>query len=218
MKQIILAALLALIFSVSAFAQTENNSLCAKNPNAPGVVEPGTPMRFVATVSGLSPDVKIGYEWKVSAGTIVSGQGTCAIVVDTTGLSNVNITAEVTVTGLPACCPNTASETRSVASKIRNELFDEFGKLANDDVKARIQNLYVELGNNPNAQGYIINYGTDREIAVREKQIQDAIKFLNFDGRRLTMIRGGANPRGTGAWSKVWIIPPGGEIPMPDQD
>jgi hypothetical protein len=218
MKQIFFASILALIFSFSVFAQTENNSLCAKTPGTAGVVQAGTPMKFVATLSGKTDGLTLGYEWKVSAGTIISGQGTCSIVVDTTGLSNVNITAEVTITGLPACCPNVASETGSVVAKPERELWDEFGPLSNDDVKARIQNLYVELGNYPNGQGYIIIYGTEKEMAARERQIHEAVRFLNFDGKRLTIVRGGANPRGAGAWSKVWIVLPGAELPRPDDN
>jgi hypothetical protein len=215
MKQIFFALILVFGFGFSVFAQTEN-SLCAKTPGTAGVVEAGTPMKFVATVSGKTENLKLEYEWKVSAGTIISGQGTCSIVVDTTGLAGgTNITAEVTVKGFPECCPNTASETGSIAVKPIIEPFDYFGKLANDEVKARIQNLYVELGNNPNAQGYIINYGTDNEISARERQIQEAVRFLKLDANRLTIIRGGANPRGTGAWSMVWIVPPGAKPPTP---
>lgn len=215
MKQIFFALILVFGFGFSVFAQTEN-SLCAKTPGTAGVVEAGTPMKFVATLSGKTEGLTLGYEWKVSAGTIISGQGTCSITVDTTGLAGgTNITAEVTVTGLSECCPNTASETGSIAHKIENERFDEFGKLSNDEVKARIQNLYVELGNNPNAQGYVINYGTEKEIAARERQIQEAIRFLKLDGNRLTMIRGGANLRGGGVYTKVWILLPGAKFPQP---
>ncbi len=215
MKQIIFALILALFFSLSTFAQTEN-SLCAKTLGTAGVVEAGTPMKFVATVSGKTESLTLGYEWKVSAGTIVSGQGTCAIVVDTTGLAGgTNITAEVTVKGFPECCPNTASETGSIALKIEGDPFDDFGKIPKDEVKARIQNLYVALANNPNAQGYIITYGTEKEIVARERQIQEAIRFLKLDDKRLTMIRGGANPIGTGVRSIVWIVPPGAKPPTP---
>jgi hypothetical protein len=213
MKQIFFTTILALIFSFSVLGQAENQ-LCAKTPGTAGVVEAGTPMKFVATLSGKTDNLTLAYEWKVSAGTIMSGQGTCSITVNTTGLTGgTNITAEVTVKGLPECCPNTASETGSIMSKPERERFDEFGKLPNDEVKARIQNMYVELGNNPNAQGYVINYGTEKEIAARERQIQEAIRFLKLDGNRLTMIRGGANSFGTR--SIIWIIPPGAKPPTP---
>ena len=221
MKQIFFASLLALIFSFSVFAQTENNSLCAKTPGTAGVVEAGTPMKFVATVSGKIDGLTLGYEWKVSNGTIISGQGTCSITVDTTGLAGgTNITAEVTITGLPACCPNIASETGSIAErKISARAQDEFGRLSNDDVRARMDGLFVALGNYPGAQGYIINYGTDREIERREKLMKDHIRLRRYDASRVTIIRGGANPRGeSGDWSVIWIVPPGAELPRPDEN
>jgi len=113
-------------------------------------------------------------------------------------------------------CQKTSSETGSIAEKPRPRLFDEFGKLPDDEVKARIQNLYIELGNNPGAQGYIINYGTDKEITARERQIRKAIDFLKQDPSRITLVRGGANPNGAGVWTKVWIVPPGADNPTPD--
>jgi hypothetical protein len=216
MKQIFFTFILALFFSFSAFAQNQNQ-LCSKMPGTGGVVEAGTPMKFVATLSGKTDNLTLEYEWKVSAGTIVSGQGTCSITVDTTGLADgTNITAEVTVKGLPEGCPNMASETGSIAvPKIIGEPLDRFGKLPRDEVKARMDALFVALGNEPNAQGYIINYGTDKEIAAREKIFRDAIAFRKYDVSRITFIRGGANPNGEGIWTIVWIVPPGAEPPTP---
>ena len=182
-----------------------------------GVVQPGESMSFTATVSGGSSS-DITYNWTVSAGTITSGQGTPSITVGgTETLAGQNITATVEIGGAGLCdnCPRTNSETGSVADKPRARLFDEFGPLVDDDVKARIQNLYVELGNNPSAQGYIINYGTDREIANRERQIRKAISFLKLDPSRVTLVRGGASPNG-GVYTKVWIVPPGADNPTPD--
>jgi hypothetical protein len=216
MKQLFFAFILALLYCFSIFGQTQNQ-LCAKTEGTGGVVEAGTPMKFVATVSGKTDGLILEYEWKVSAGTIASGQGTCSIIVDTTGLAGgTNITAEVKVKGLPENCPNTASETGSIALQIENEAFDRFGKLSNDEMKARIQNLYIELGNNPNSQGYIINYGTEQEISARERQIQNAIRFLKLDANRITFIRGGENPwREKASWTIVWIVPPGAKPPTP---
>ncbi|HVE58085.1 MAG TPA: hypothetical protein VNB22_14735, partial [Pyrinomonadaceae bacterium] len=112
-------------------------------------------------------------------------------------------------------CASTASETGSVAPKLIGCAFDQYGKLTTNEVKARIQNLYVELGNNPSSQGYIINYGTDEEMTNREKQIQKAINFLKFDANRVTIARGSAEPNETGLRTIVWIVPPGAEFPKP---
>lgn len=175
MKQIVFALTLITIFSFSAFAQ---NSSCAKiEVTGGGVILSGEPMEFSVKVTGLTKTSILEYERKVSAGTISSGQGTPSITVHTKGLEDQNVTAEVKVNGLYDDCVNTASETGSVTRIIGCPL-DTYGKLTFADVKARIQNLYVELGNNPDSQGYIINYGTDEEVIVRERQILKAIKYL----------------------------------------
>ena len=219
MKQILFALFLALFFCLPGFAQTENSS-CVKMPGTGGVVEAGTPMKFVATLSGKTDNLTLGYEWKVSAGTIISGQGTCAITVDTTGLANgTNITAEVTVKGLPEGCPNTASETGSIiVRKIIGEPLDNFGKLPNDEIRARIDAMFIALGNYPNAQAYLINYGNDKEIAAREKLIRNHVGFRKYDVSRITFIKCGANALGAGARTTIWIVPPGAEPPTGNCD
>ena len=85
--------------------------------------------------------------------------------------------------------------------------------IKDDDIKARVDAFYIELNNNPSASGYIINYGTDKEIARREAQIRKAIAFRKYDSSRITMVRGGNT--GVGAVSKFWLVPAGAENPAP---
>src|SRR4051812_40414256 len=100
MKQIIFTMILALVFSISAFAQN-TNSLCAKiEVTGGGVLQPGEGMNFTANVTGTTKNSTLEYEWKVSSGIIASGQGTFSITIDTTGLENTNVTAEVKIKGL----------------------------------------------------------------------------------------------------------------------
>jgi hypothetical protein len=212
MKQIIFTIILALCFGISVFAQTEK-SLCPKiEVVGGGQVKPGEPMAFSANVTGGMSKQNLAYEWKVSQGIISSGQGTASITIDTTGLDDTNITAEVKIKGLYDNCVDSASEAGSVIQGIRCILpIDNFGKLPNDEVKARVDALYIALGNEPNAQAYIKNYGTEQEIAAREKQIRKAIIFLKRDASRIKMISGGENPNG-GVWTKIWNVLPGTEI------
>jgi hypothetical protein len=178
-----------------------------------GVTDPGNTMTFTANVSG-GPDVT--YNWTVSAGTIESGQGTPSIVVRTSAAdAGQTITATVTLGGQdPACnCPSTASGTGVVARTPEAVLVDEFGKLPNDDIRGRLDNFFTELQNNPNNQGYIINYGTDREITARERLITNHITFRNFDRSRITLVRGG--DRGNGPETRLYRIPPGATNPNP---
>lgn len=180
-----------------------------------GITQPGDTMTFTAIVSGGTAS-NLTYNWTVSAGTIESGQGTPSITVRTTReMANSNVTATVDVGGQdPACnCPRTASGNGSVAPKPEAVLIDEFGKLANDDVRGRLDAFFAELANNPNNQGYIINYGTDRDVAARERLITNHINFRRFDRSRITMVRGGDN--GGVINTKLYRIPPGADNPTP---
>ena len=178
-----------------------------------GVTTIGDTMTFTANVSG-GPDVT--YNWTVSAGTIESGQGTPSIVVRTSAANaNSNIRAEVTIGGLdPNCnCPNTAAESGPVSSIIEAILIDEFGKMVADEIRSRLDNFFQELSNNPNNQGYIILYGPDREVAARERLIQNHIAFRKFDRSRITLVRGGDT--GEGIKTKLYRVPPGAANPNP---
>ena len=63
-----------------------------------------------------------------------------------------------------------------------------------------------------NLQGYIINYGTDKEITKRENQIRESIDFRKYDSYRLTFVRGGNNGK---LKTVFWIVPAGTEPPTP---
>ncbi|MGQ0541612.1 MAG: hypothetical protein ACT4O9_07160 [Blastocatellia bacterium] len=178
-----------------------------------GITNPGDAMTFTANVSG---GADLTYNWTVSGGTIESGQGTRSILVRTTVAdAGSNITATVDLGGLdPACgCPTTASERGPVDPRPTAPLVDEFGKLANDVIRGRLDTFFAELANNPNNQGYIINYGTDRDVTAREKLINNHIKFRNFDASRITMVRGGDT--GAGVNTKLYRVPPGADNPNP---
>ena len=56
--------------------------------------------------------------------------------------------------------------------KPQANLFDEFEMATNGNVKMRTDSFFTELSNNPASQGYIVNFGTNREIAGRERHNQ----------------------------------------------
>ncbi|HQU93418.1 MAG TPA: hypothetical protein PLK77_14025 [Pyrinomonadaceae bacterium] len=186
-------------------------SLTVSGPS--GITNPGDAMTFTANVSGGTQD-SVTYNWTVSAGTITSGQGTPSISVDTTGLAGQSVTATVEIGGTdPTCgCPTTASETGGIAPLPDHVLVDEFGAMPNDDIRGRLDLFFAELSNNPNNQGYIINYGTPAQVATRERLIRNHIAFRRFDASRITLVNGG----NTGAVStKLYRVPPGANNPTP---
>jgi len=217
MKQIFFAVILALVFSVLTFAQSEK-SPCPEidvSIDANELFNLTEPMLFSVKVGDEAKNLSLEYAWTVTQGKIIEGQGTPSIKVDIAGLNDLNITATVEIKGLPKNCAKIASETGSVVIDYRAKLFNEYGKLSANKIREHLKSLYVELGNNSKFKGYIINYGTDTEIAIREKQIRKARNFLKYDASRITIVNGGSNPNGTGVWTKVWIVPPGADNPQP---
>lgn len=181
-----------------------------------GITPPGETMTFTANVTAGTYDPT--YNWTVSAGSIESGQGTSSIVVRTTpDMAGSSVTATVDIGGAPADCncgSITGSETGGIAPNPDPVLVDEFGKMPNDDIRGRLDLFFAELSNNPNNQGYIINYGTPKEITALERLITNHINFRKFDRSRITMVNGGASPDGT-QQTKLYRVPPGAENPAP---
>lgn len=110
---------------------------------------------------------------------------------------------------------------QSQQNKEQNEtkkayIFAELGKANNVQVKNLFDKfdsvLIKEFGNKFSPEGYIINYGTDKEVARREKQIRDSIKFRRYDTYRITFVRAG---NGGKLKSIFWIVPAGAELPTP---
>lgn len=79
--------------------------------------------------------------------------------------------------------------------KLQNiaELFDELEKATIEDVKARTDFLFVKLNEDLSSQGYILNYGTEKQIALREKLIKQEIAFRRYDSTRVIFVNAGTN-------------------------
>jgi hypothetical protein len=177
-----------------------------------GLTTPGDTMTFTANVTGGTTD-RVTYDWSVNNGTIIEGQGTPVIRVATSqDMAGQNVTATVRIGGVCEECPREASDTGSLQERLEATEIDNFGVLPNDEVRARIDNLFISLQNNPNAQGYIINYGSARDVARRETLIRNHIRLRNYDESRITFIRGGTGPLRT----TLWVVPQGATPPTPD--
>jgi len=179
------------------------------------VTAPGGTMTFTANLSGGNQD-GITYTWSVSAGEIVEGQGTPSIRVQVPSDGVTNVTATVTIGGTdPECnCNKEASETAGVSTVTpeRREV-DDFGPLANDDVRQRLDAFFATLQSDPTAQGFIINYGTPRNVTRRETLIRNHITFRGFDASRITFVNGGDN--GEGIRTRLVLVPAGADAPTP---
>ena len=80
------------------------------------------PITFEAIVAGGEPGVKLTYNWTVTAGKIISGQGTYRLTVDTSNLDGRSATATVSLEGAhPACTISPASCTINIHGPAYNK-------------------------------------------------------------------------------------------------
>jgi hypothetical protein len=185
--------------------------------------------RNVASVTPIA-GTALNYAWKVSPSDaiVTSGLGTQAITVNTKGLGGRTLMVEVDVTDgvydascrqriavdvpitpLPPVKPPTAP------------LIDEFIFRSFDDDKARMDNLAIELQNNPTWIGYIIMYqGTDQKSQrtgdvgkLSQRALDYLVKARGVDPSRIQVVRGGSR---TSTTYQFYVVPPGAEFPVPN--
>jgi hypothetical protein len=72
---------------------------------------PNSPLACMVYPSGVHPEQKFDYNWTISAGTITSGQGTRRIILNTEGIQEKSLTAEVLVSIPVGKCVTNASYT-----------------------------------------------------------------------------------------------------------
>ena len=175
------------------------------------------PVTFTANLSGGSANVTPTYNWTVSAGRIISGEGTASITVDTEGLAGQTIRATLDVGGYGMPCPASCSVSLPIVLKPRK--FDEYYDIARNDEKARLDNYAIQLQSEPGAQGYIIIYPSQKaksnEAQARATRISDyLVNSRGIDSSRFTVTMGGAREN----WMiELWIVPQGAPPPVPQR-
>jgi len=191
------------------------------NVSAPATVNDGDVVTFSADV-GYAGQSGLNYTWTVSppSARILTGAGTPTITVDSAGLGSRRVTAILVVddgSGDRACRQSAQAQTNVVAQRIPEgpKRFDEFPSVAFDDDKARLDNLAIELQNNPGAQGYVIAYAGRRSRAGEAERMGDrAVKYLaetrGISRNRLVFVNGGY--RENNAY-ELWLVPQGADVP-----
>ncbi|MDT4896304.1 MAG: hypothetical protein QOH25_1381 [Acidobacteriota bacterium] len=180
----------------------------------PDTVTLGAPVTFTANLSGGTANITPVYNWTISAGTIISGQGTPSIQVDTTGLGGQPITANLSVEGYNLSCP--ANCTVQVPRKISSTLVDYYPPIRLNDEKARLDNFAIQLQNDPNAKGYVVVYGgTKAKAGEKQKRVKRAYDYLvntrGISADRIVTMEGGVRDVTT---TELWIVPLGADPPV----
>ncbi|HSK64816.1 MAG TPA: hypothetical protein VK893_13275 [Pyrinomonadaceae bacterium] len=192
------------------------------NVSAPQTVAEGEIITFAADVNyGGTSGLK--YNWVLSPATarIMSGAGSATITVDSTGLGGQRVIATLVVDdGSPdPACAQTAQAVAVVAPVEKKVLvareFDECNNCTFDDQKARLDNLAVELQNDPSVYAHIIAYGgRTSPIGQVNRLMTRAREYLvnerGIDGSRIVVVNGGFREADS---VELWVVPTGAAAP-----
>lgn len=209
MRKLPFILLSVLVLCGGLYAQTECPKISLTGPS--GITEPGGPITFTAPVEPAGADLK--YQWSISSGQIIEGQGTPAIkVMPETKRDGFNLTVTVEIAGLPAGCPNTMSETAGLAIDYKLELLDEFrGPVAaDDDAELRFKSLEIRLRNEADSKAVIVLYC--KNARQRETDKRTILKYIHpFVRSRILFVNG--PDQGSRPFIKVWLVPVGAQGP-----
>jgi hypothetical protein len=175
------------------------------------------PLTFSSRYTGGVPaNVTPVYNWSVSAGTIIEGQGTSSIKVDTTGLGGQTVRATLSMGGYTLECSAECGVTIPLP-KINSRRFDEFPDISRNDEKARLDNFAIELQNDPTATAYVIVYpGRTSKRGDVQHHSSRIIEYLvhsrGLDERRIVTLVGSTREQ---LHVELWVTPQGATPPTP---
>ncbi|HYU97590.1 MAG TPA: hypothetical protein VE977_02065 [Pyrinomonadaceae bacterium] len=188
-----------------------------------GEVSEGEVITF-STDTAYSGNALLNYSWTLSPryAKILTSVGN-RITVDSTGVGGQGVTATVVVDdgSGEAACRQTAQASTFVRPPERVEhpskQFDVCCSCSFDDQKARLDNLAVELQNDPTATTYVIAYGGRTSRIGQADLLGDrARNYLvaqrGIDQSRITVMNGGFREEDC---VELWIIPSGATPPQP---
>ena len=194
------------------------------NVSAPSQVVEGEIITYTADVA-YTGTTGLNYTWTVSPSSarILSGQKTPTMTVDSTGLAGQRITATLVVDdgSGDAMCRQTAQAVTSVPPTEKRIIvgreFDTCCSCSYDDQKARLDNLAVELQNDPTTSTYVFAYAGRTSVAGQaDRLLARARDYLvtqrGIDASRIILANGGYREEDC---VEVWIVPRGATPPQP---
>jgi len=193
------------------------------NLSAPSTVNEGEVITYTSDVSyaGTSP---LNFTWTVTPANarILSGAGTPTITVDSTGLAGQHMSATVAVddgSGEPACRRVAQASSYIAPQSFRESPAREFDVCCNcsfNNQKARLDNLVVELQNDPSAKAYILTYGgRSSRSGLADRLGARARDYLvgnrGIEPSRIVIVNGGFREEDC---VELWIVPNGATPPQ----
>ncbi len=185
MKSFLFILILIVASCINTSAQTDKIPSCPtiRVTGPTSAPKPDEPMIFTASLSEEAEKFNLQYNWTISGGEIIEGQGTLVVKASRKNIGG-NLTLTLEVNGLPQGCKKTASETSFAPSlPPQIQLFDEFSIVPSRIDKARLDNFLTSLREDPSAAGYIIESfakGTSRKMI--QQKIQKVFGYLKKAG------------------------------------
>lgn len=194
------------------------------NISAPSQVNEGEIITYTADVANGGSS-NLTYRWTVNPANnrIVGGAGTPTITVDSTGFGGQRIKATLVVDDGSAdlSCRQTAQASTSVRAPEKRTIvgheFDTCCSCSSDDLKARLDNLAVELQNDPTTSTYVFAYGGRTSQAGQADRLllrarDYVVTQRAIDASRIILVNGGYREEDC---VELWIVPRGATPPKP---
>lgn len=197
--------------------------LFARAQNCPGIsvesysyeIAAGDTLVFIAGTKGA--EVHVTYNWAISAGTIISGQGTAKIMVNTEGLGGMFVTATVQLGGLPAKCASTASSSVEVVPAAQLVVSGTFTN--GQELKNAVQKFIAATSFKDGATigtGFIYLYKkpstAESAFKIFEDAIISAFEYNKILPHQYKIVDGGTKRLG---FYEMYLLLPGGKEPKP---
>jgi hypothetical protein len=177
--------------------------------------DPGTPIVVSARPNTGSISLTgLRFNWSVSVGTIMAGQGTSRIAFDTSWLGGQRITATVEVVGNQTHC-STSKTVEINPPRLPECPFDSYGEIKRENEQARLDNFAIQLQNQPTARGALITFAGNPtykgEATYKLRRATDyLVNVRDIARERLITVEAGY---ATNLTTYLYIVPEGASLP-----
>lgn len=180
----------------------------------PRIMRDGEHVVFAANVGGGDPNAQAIFNWSVSSGSIINGQGTRNITVDSKGSGNDRqIVADLLISGYSYECNVRATATVQVAAPPKK--VDEFGELPMVDEEGKLMSIVNYIATAPD-RVHIIGYAGRNNVRGYTSDVLRRMKaFITKSGpgsERVIPVDGGFREQ---PFFEIWVVPVGSESPRP---
>lgn len=203
------------IFSL-LFVQAQN---CPSSITVVGPSElmAGDTLVFTVAVRDYNYSGKLTYNWSISAGTIISGQGTAMVRVNTSKLDGETVTATVELRGLPAKCQSVASSSAEIIPAAQIVVSGTFTN--GQELKNAVQRFITATSfKDPTVMGtafiYLYKRSSTTESAnkIFKDVIASAFEYNKILPYQYKIVDGGIKKL---SFYEFYLVLPGGQEPKP---